>query len=110
MTTAARKPLVAFPHLDLMCREPGESLGPEHVASTTKEALSVAPPVPDPLLRKPAVCRALAISPATLDRLVASGRLRRLKIGPRISVYRTSEVMALPERLAAEVAQKAGVA
>lgn len=50
----------------------------------------------NPLLRTGEACAALGgISVSTLDRLVIAGKLRRIKISPRISAYFASEIAAL---------------
>lgn len=49
-----------------------------------------------PLLRKPAACTFLGgICGATLDRYVASGKLRRVKIGGHVSAYLLSDLVNL---------------
>lgn len=57
-----------------------------------------------PLLRTGEACAALGgISVSTLDRLVAAGKLRRVKVSPRISGYFVWEIAALIEKGASPV-------
>jgi excisionase family DNA binding protein len=58
-------------------------------------------------MRKREACARLAISPATLDRWVRAGRLRRIKLGDRISAYALADVQALVENATVGVAAQA---